>query len=118
MLKVLGSLMSICPNLWHIKLDKKRAHELRDMLQVLKSHSKSYNYTIQFFMEPLIENCKCKACNDRVIKHVCMPREIYKSLGLSHVNADSEAKCRGDKEIEYTSFADAQTPPFVNEHQP
>jgi hypothetical protein len=119
MLKVLGSLRSICPALQHIKLDKKRAEEFPDLLQVLKSHSQSCDYMIQFFKEPLIENRKCKACNDRLIKHVRMLRELYNKVMDCHMPMPiPKPIVAGDKEIEYMSFADAHTRPFTNEHQP
>jgi len=77
MVKVLGCLRSIYPSLKHIKLDKKRAKEFPDLVQVLECHSQSCDYMTQLLKEHLIKDCSCKACMNRLIKHVRMPREVY-----------------------------------------
>ncbi len=70
MSKVLRSLKRISPSLEHIKLDKKRVEETTELEQVLKGHSQSTDYTIQFFKEPVNKNCTCKGCTTGIIKHV------------------------------------------------
>ena len=48
-----------------------------------------------------------------------MPREIYNMVMDCQIPMPiPKPIVAGDKEIEYTSFADAHTFPFTNEHQP
>ncbi len=119
-MEVVGTLKRVCPSLEHIKLDKKRAELFPDLLKVLECHSKSTDYMIQFFKEPLVQNCSCNGCNNRVIKPVRMPRSVYekvmefpmpmpilKPIGLLDKASD----------VQYLSFADAKKLPFTNEFQ-
>ena len=75
--KVLDPLKKIEPLLQHIKLDKKKAESFPDLLLVLKNHTQSTDFMIQFFKKPLVENCNCKACNESVFKPVRMPQPVY-----------------------------------------
>jgi len=76
----LGTLKRIFPSLKHIKLDKKRAELFPGLLKVLECHTKSTDYMIQFFKEPLVENCSCNGCNNRIIKPFRMPRSVYEKV--------------------------------------
>ena len=118
---MLGCLRRICPSLKHIKLDKKRAEEFPDLLQVLECHSQSCDYMIQFVKEPIIEDCNCKACIARLITHVRMAREVYERVMDCHMPIPIPKPIGvGDKEtnVEYMSFAEAHHLPFTNAHQP
>ncbi len=120
MVKVSGCLMSICPSLEHIKLDKRRAEEFPNLLQFLECPSQSCDYMIQIFKEPIIKDCSCNACITRLIKPVRMPREVYERVMDSHMPMPIPKPIGvGDKETDvlYMSFVEAHTLPFTNEHQ-
>ena len=80
MIELLGTLKSICPSLQNIKLDKKRAESFPDLLQVIECHSRSTDYMIRFFKEPVVKNCSCKGCSTGVIKVVRMPPWVYERV--------------------------------------
>ena len=108
--QVLGTLRSICPSLENIKLDKKRAESFLDLLQVFECHTRSTDYMIQFFKEPVVNNCSCKGCNNGVIKVVRMPTWVYENvMALPMPMPVPKLVGIGDKEtdFQYMSFADA-----------
>ena len=74
---VLRPLKKISPVLQHIKLDKKKADSFPELLLVLKNHTQSTDFMIQFLKQPRVENCNCQACSDNVFKHVHMPESVY-----------------------------------------
>ncbi len=80
MIAALAPLKSISPSLEHIKLDKKKAESFPDMLKVMECHMRSTDYMIQFFKEPLVENCTCIGCSNGLFKHVRMPRQVYEEV--------------------------------------
>ena len=111
----------ICPSLEHIKLDKKGAEAFPELLEVLKCHSQSTDYMIQFFKEPVVKNCSCKGCCDGLIKPVRMPRQVYDSVMEFNMQMPIPkpiSPFEKDSDVEYMSFADARKLPFTNEHQP
>jgi len=76
---------------------------------------------IQFFKQPLVENCKCKACKESVFKHVRMPQSVYeKIMQYPMLMPIPKPTTVGDTfvDLQYMSFADAQVLPFTNAHQP
>ena len=103
---MLGPLRKISPLLQHIKLDKKKPKSFPELMLVLKNHTQSTDFTTQFFYQPLIENCNCKACSENIIfepvrmhvsvyekvKHYPMPMTIPKPIAI---------------DLHYMSFADA-----------
>ena len=90
--KVLEPLKGISPLLQHIKLDKKKAEAFPDLLKVLECHTQSADCMIQFFKEPLVDNCKCKGCTEGIIQHARMPRAVYQQVmhAVPHANAHSK----------------------------
>jgi len=74
---VLKPLKGISPRLQHIKLDKKKAEAFPELLKVLKCYTRSTEFMIQFFKEPLIGDCDCEACNQDLFKPARMPRSVY-----------------------------------------
>ena len=75
--KVLEPLRLINPLLQHIKLDKKKSEAFPELLEVLKCHTQSTEFMVQFFKHSIKENCMCKACSDGIIKQVRMPQSVY-----------------------------------------
>jgi hypothetical protein len=120
MSKLLRSLQRITPSLEHIKLDKKRVEEFPELVQVLKGHSQSTDYTTQFFKEPVNKNCTCKGCTTGILKLVRMPRVVYdKVMELPMPMPILKPAELLDKEayLHYLSFAHAQKLPFTNKYQ-
>ena len=121
MMQVLGPLKRIIPRLQHIKLDKKKAEAFPELLKVLKCHSRSTDFMIQFFKQPLIENCDCKACSDCRFNDVRIPPSVYKQVMdfPMHMPIPKPIKI-GDTsdDLECMSFADAKLLSFTDKHQP
>jgi hypothetical protein len=119
--RVLIPLKKIDPLLQHIRLDKKKAESFPELLLVLKNHTQSTDFMIQFFKKPLIEDCNCKACSENVFKPVRMPLSVYeKVLQYPMPMPIPKPTTVGDTtaDLHYMSFADAQVLPFTNAHQP
>jgi len=57
--KVVEKFKIIDPKFKDIKLDKKKSEKFPDILQALKFHSQSTDFTIKFFKESLVSNCTC-----------------------------------------------------------
>ncbi len=118
--KVLDRL-KINPLLQHVKLDKKKAESFPDLLLVLKNHTKSTDFMIQFFKQPLVESCKCKACSENIFKLVRMPYSVYEKviqypMPMPIPKPTTVRDTSAD--LHYMSFTDAQVLPFTNAHQP
>ena len=119
MMNVLRALKRVSPNLKHIKMDKKQAQGFPDLLHVLECHTRIIDYIIQFFKEPLIENCSCKGCKDGIIKGVRMPRTVYdKVMELPMPMPIITPSELWDKstDLEYLCFAEAQKLPITNKY--
>ncbi len=76
MSKVSGFLKRILSSLQHIKLDKKRAKEFLEPLQVLECFIRSIDYMIQFFKKTVIKNYICKGYTTSIGKRVRMQRVV------------------------------------------
>ena len=121
MMKVLGPLKSINPTLQHIKLVKKRAKPFPELLKVLECHTQSTDYVIQFFKEPLIENCPCKGCNNGIFKPLRMPRQVYEQVmrfPMPMLILKQPEVGDSSVDLQYLSFEDAHKLPFTNKFQP
>ena len=120
-MNVLSALKRVSPNRKHIKLDKKRAQGFPDLLNVLECHTRSIDYMIPFFKEPLIENCSCKGCTNGIIKVVRIPRTVYDKvmeLPMSMPVIKPSELWDKSTDLEYLSFTEAQRLPFTNKYQP
>eukprot|EP00873_Tetraselmis_striata_P042953 jgi/Tetstr1/463217/TSEL_008148.t1 len=51
-----------------------------EVLKVLKRYFRSSYYMIQFFKQPLIDNCDCKACELQIFKPLRMSPSVYNKL--------------------------------------
>jgi hypothetical protein len=54
--RVVGPLRKIRLLLQHIKLDKKKADEFPELFLVLKNHTQSTDFIVQFCKQPRVEN--------------------------------------------------------------
>ncbi len=118
---VLGPLKRISPGLQHIKLDKKKAEAFPELLKVLECHSRSSDFMIQFFKQPLIENCDCKACSDCLFNDVRMSPSVFKQIMDFTMPMPIPKPIKiwdTSDDLEYMSFADAKLLPFTDKHQP
>ena len=91
--KVLEPLKGISPLLQQIKLDKKKAEAFPDLLKVFECHTQSTDCMIQFFKEPLVDNCKCKGCTEGIIGYPACAHatsSIPESHAVPHANAHSK----------------------------
>ena len=122
--KVLEPLKGISPLLQHIKLDKKKAEAFPDLLKVLECHTQSTDCMIQFFKEPLVDNCKCNCncnCTEGIIQPVRMPQAVYQKVmrfPMPMPNPKPAEAGDGSTDLHYLSFTDAQRFAMANEHQP
>ena len=118
--KVLDPLRMIKPLLQHIKLDKKKAEAFPELLEVLKCHTQSTEFMIQFFKHAINkENCICKACSAGIIKQVRMPPSVYNKVREFPMPMPiPKPLVMGDVDLPYMTFAEAQVLPFTGEHQP
>ena len=73
---VLKPLRVISPSFQHIKLDKKKAEAFPELLEVLKCHTRSMEFMIQFKKNPTIGDFGCKVCKENLFKPVRMPRSV------------------------------------------
>ena len=110
------------PSLQHIKLDKKKADEaFSELLKVLKCHTRSTEFMMHFFKEPLIVDCVCKACKEDPFTPVRMPRSIYekvKEFPMPMPILRPKGVGEVSEILAYMSFDEAQVLPFTDEHQP
>jgi len=123
MMNVLSALKRVSPNLKHIKFDKKQAQGFLDLLHVLDCQTRSTYYMIQFFKEPLFENCSCKDCTYGIIKGVRMPRIVYDKvmelpMPMHMLIIKPSELCDKSTDLEYLSFAEVQRLHFTNKYQP
>jgi hypothetical protein len=121
MIAPLAPLKSINPSLQHIKLNKKRAESFPDLLKVMECHTRSTDYMIQFFSEPLIENCACKGFSNGLFKPVRMPRQVYEEVikyPMPMPILKPIAIGENISYLQYLSFAEARQHPFTNKFKP
>ena len=113
-----------------VKLTRQNANSKgREILKVLKNHTSSSDYAIQFFKQPRVDNCDCKACGLDMFQPLRMPASVYKKLHtemrmplpiptvLHGIDDDGTEEDREDK-IQYLPLTESMRRPFTDEHQP
>jgi hypothetical protein len=108
--RVLNPLRLINSLLQHTKLDKKKAGDFPELLEVVKYHTHSKEFTIQFFKHPIIpQDCICKACSGGILKLVRMPQSIYNKVKeFPMPMLIPKARVLGDTDCHYMPFAEPQ----------
>ncbi len=123
-------LEKIQPGLGNVKLTRQNAvSKGPEILKVLKNHTNSSDYIIQFFKQPRVDNCDCKACKLDLFQPLRMPTTVYKRLHtelrmplpiptvLPRIDDDGTKEDREDK-IQYLPLSESMRRPFTDDHQP
>ena len=109
-----------------LKLTRKEAPAAYpELMKVIKNHTRSRDYIIQFMKKPIAIDsndvfCDCKACQLGLFMSTRMPIEAYeklqKKLFLLPIPQSSPDALGG--ELRYMSFEDSIGFPFTDVHQP
>ena len=109
---VLDVLQKIEPGLNELKVTRKEAAKYPNLLKVLKNHTKSNDYMVQFLKSLLCsppQVCDCRACELGIFKPLRMPISTYEELyTMLFPLPIPEAKPRDDTgELHYTNLEES-----------
>ena len=121
---VLDVLQKIEPGLNELKVNRKEAaSKHKEQLKVLKNHSRSSDYMIQFVKSPLCTPPRifdCKACVQRLFQPLRMPISTYEELHTMLFPLPiPEITPRNDTgDLHYMTLEANLTMPFTDKFQP
>ena len=121
---VLAILQKIELGLKELKITRKEAPgAYPHSMKVLKNHTRSSDYMIQFMKKPISGDsnmCDCKACELDLFKPLRMPIEAYTKL-RAHLFLLPIPKLTPDTpggDLRYMSLTESMLLPFTDAHQP
>ncbi len=90
---VLDVLRKIEPGLNELKITRKdAASKYPELMKVLKNHTRSSDYMVQFVKSPLCTTplvCDCKACEKGIFQPLRMPISTYEDLHKIYVSSSN-----------------------------
>ena len=122
---MLSILQRIEPEMKELKITRKDATGLYpELLKVIKNHTRSSDYMIQFMKMPLLttgsDACGCKACELGLFKPLRMPVETYQEVHskLFPLPIPKSAPITPGGALVYMSMEESMRLPFTDVHQP